>query len=74
MSAEAPSAARDPDMAVTSAAVGDAAPPRPAFAQDWRRIARMGAVAVLGQFFISLSNMPVRLDGRAIIEGLLSLG
>ncbi|WP_419922438.1 branched-chain amino acid ABC transporter permease [Candidatus Poriferisodalis sp.] len=74
MSAEAASAARDPDMAVTSAAAGDAVPPRPAFAQDWRRIGRMGAVAVLGQFFISLSNMPVRLDGRAIIEGLLSLG
>ncbi|WP_420623030.1 branched-chain amino acid ABC transporter permease [Candidatus Poriferisodalis sp.] len=65
----APDAAT-PDTTAASAA----APPRPVFAQDWRRIGRMGAVAVLGQFFISLSNMPVRLDGRTIIEGLLSLG
>jgi branched-chain amino acid transport system permease protein len=56
-----------------SAAAGDA-PPRPPFAQDWRRIARMGAIGAVGQIFISLSNMPVKLDGRAIIEGALSLG
>ena len=49
-------------------------PPRPPFAQDWGRIARMGAVGAVGQIFISLSNMPVKLDGRAIIEGILSLG
>ncbi len=50
------------------------APPRPPFAQDWRRIVRMGAIGAIGQIFISLSNMPVKLDGRAIIEGVLSLG
>ncbi|WP_323672054.1 branched-chain amino acid ABC transporter permease [Candidatus Poriferisodalis multihospitum] len=55
-------------------APGNDAPPRPPFAQDWRRIARMGAVGAVGQIFISLSNMPVKLDGRAIIEGILSLG
>ncbi len=68
------SAGATPAAATTSAAVGAAAPPRPVFAQDWCRIARMGAVAILAQFFISLSNMPVRLDGRTLIEGLLSLG
>ena len=50
------------------------APPRQPLAQDWRRIARMGAIGAFGQIFISLSNMPVKLDGRAIIEGVLSLG
>ena len=55
-------------------AAPDEAPPRPPFAQDWRRIVRMGAIGAVGQIFISLSNMPVKLDGRAIIEGLLSLG
>ena len=70
MSAQTAPDAASPDTTAASAA----APPRPVLAQDWRRIGRMGAVAVLGQFFISLSNMPVRLDGRTIIEGLLSLG
>ena len=52
----------------------DDAPSRPPLAQDWRRIARMGAIGAIGQIFISLSNMSVKLDGRAIIEGVLSLG
>ncbi|MXZ14928.1 MAG: branched-chain amino acid ABC transporter permease [Acidimicrobiales bacterium] len=52
----------------------DDAPSRPPLAQDWRRIARMGAIGAIGQIFISLSNMSVKLDGRAIIEGILSLG
>ena len=50
------------------------APPRRAFDQDWRRLARMGGVAVLGQLFIALSGMPVRLDERLVIESVLSLG
>ena len=49
-------------------------PPRPAFAHDWRRIARMGSVAAFGQVFIALSNMPVRLDERLIVKPVLSLG
>ena len=69
------SAQTAPDAATAGTNAASAAvPPRPVFAQDWRRIGRMSAVAVLGQFFISLSNMPVRLDGRTLIEGLLSLG
>ena len=47
---------------------------RSAFGHDWRRIARMGSVAALGQVFIALSNMPVRLDERVIVKPVLSLG
>ena len=50
------------------------APPRRASDQDWRRLARMGGVAILGQMFIALSGMPVRLDERLVIESVLSLG
>ncbi|WP_419932730.1 branched-chain amino acid ABC transporter permease [Candidatus Poriferisodalis sp.] len=70
--ATAPEPGPRPDAEPGTAA--ESAPPRPPFAQDWRRIARMGAIGAIGQIFISLSNMPVKLDGRAIIEGLLSLG
>ena len=49
-------------------------PPRRARDQDWRRLARMGGVAVFGQLFIALSGMPVRLDERLVIESVLSLG
>ena len=34
----------------------------------------MGSVAALGQVFIALSNMPVRLDERVIVKPVLSLG
>ncbi len=50
------------------------APPRPLLAQDWRRLARMGAIAAVAQMFIALSNMPVRLDDRVIVKPVLSLG
>ena len=50
------------------------APARPALAQDWRRLVRMGAIAAFGQVFIALSNMPVRLDERVIVKPVLSLG
>ena len=50
------------------------APPRPALAQDWRRLVRMGAVGAFAQIFIGLSNMPVRLDERVIVKPVLSLG
>ncbi|WP_420610048.1 branched-chain amino acid ABC transporter permease [Candidatus Poriferisodalis sp.] len=76
MSLAEPPAAPGPSPTASSGGDGtsDDAPPRPPFAQDWRRIARMGAIGAIGQIFISLSNMPVKLDGRAIIEGILSLG
>ena len=47
---------------------------RPALAQDWRRLMRMGAVGAVAQIFIALSNMPVRLDERLIVKPVLSLG
>ena len=47
---------------------------RPCLAQDWPRLARAGAVAALGQAFIALSNMPVTLDRRVVVEPVLSLG
>ena len=55
-------------------AAPDLAPARPALAQDWRRLVRMGAIAGFGQIFIALSNMPVRLDERVIVKPVLSLG
>ncbi len=50
------------------------APPRSVFSHDWRRIIRIGSIAALGQMFIALSNMPVRLDERLIVKPVLSLG
>ena len=62
----------------TGAAGASAEPPlaasRPALAQDWRRLVRMGAVGAVAQVFIALSNMPVRLDERVIVKPVLSLG
>ena len=49
-------------------------PSRPALAQDWRRLLRMGAVGAVAQIFIALSNMPVRLDERLVVKPILSLG
>jgi len=60
--------------AASSGPAQDLAPPRPAFAQDWRKTARIGAIAALGQMFIALSNMPVRLDERVIVKPVLSMG
>ena len=40
----------------------------------WRRVLRLGALGAVGQVFISLSGMPVRLDVREIIVPILSLG
>ena len=50
------------------------APPRPPLAQDWRRLARMGAIAGFAQIFIGLSNMPVSLDERVVVKPVLSMG
>ncbi len=61
-------------QATESQATGETLPPRRPFEQDWRRVARLGAIGAVGQVFLSLSNMPVKLNDRPIIEGLLSLG
>ncbi|MDE0232439.1 MAG: branched-chain amino acid ABC transporter permease [bacterium] len=42
--------------------------------RTWRRVIRLGALGAVGQVFISLSGMPVRLDVREIIVPILSLG
>ena len=60
--------------ATTGAVEPQLAPARPVFAQDWRRLVRMGAIAGFGQIFIALSNMPVRLDERVIVKPVLSMG
>ena len=42
--------------------------------RTWRRVVRLGTLGAVGQVFISLSGMPVRLDVREIIVPILSLG
>ena len=70
MTATLPPAAAPASVAAES----ELAPARAAFAQDWRRLVRMGAIAGFGQIFIALSNMPVRLDERVMVKPVLSLG
>ena len=63
----------------TAAAPDREAPPppgpaRPVTDQPWGRVLRLGGVGALAQVFIALSGMPVGLDGRTIVEPVLSLG
>ena len=66
------------DLPADSASGGEAGPPmapaRPVTDQPWGRILRFGGVGALVQVFIALSGMPVGLDGRTIVEPILSLG
>ena len=66
------------DLSADSASGGEAGPPmapaRPVTDQPWGRILRFGGVGALVQAFIALSGMPVGLDGRTIVEPILSLG
>ena len=66
------------DLSADSASGGEAGPPtapaRPVTDQPWGRILRFGGVGALVQVFIALSGMPVGLDGRTIVEPILSLG
>ena len=78
---EADPGAADPgaaDLSADSASGGEAGPPtapaRPVADQPWGRILRFGGVGALVQVFIALSGMPVGLDGRTIVEPILSLG
>jgi len=50
------------------------APARAPLAQNWARLARMGAIAAGAQVFTALAGMPVGLDRRMIVAPLLSLG
>ena len=63
-----------PETGAAGAGEPPVAASRPALAQDWRRLVRMGAVGAVAQVFIALSNMPVRLDERVIVKPVLSLG
>lgn len=45
-----------------------------AFDVDWRRIFRIGSICGLGLVFVALTGMPVGLDDRPIIDGVISLG
>ncbi|MDW3176324.1 MAG: branched-chain amino acid ABC transporter permease [Acidimicrobiia bacterium] len=45
-----------------------------AFDVDWRRIVRSGNLLGLSMVFIALSGMPVGLDEREVIDGVISLG
>ena len=56
------------------AAAPPAGPARPVTDQPWGRILRLGGIGALAQVFIALSGMPVGLDGRTIVEPVLSLG
>jgi branched-chain amino acid transport system permease protein len=47
---------------------------RGAFDVDWRKIARMGGILAIALAFIALAGMPVGLDGRLVIDPILSLG
>ncbi len=54
--------------------VGTEAISKGAFDLDWRRVFRMGHILGLGLVFVALTGMPVGLDDRPIIEGVISLG
>ncbi|MEO6653860.1 MAG: hypothetical protein ABIP17_14520 [Ilumatobacteraceae bacterium] len=45
-----------------------------AFDVDWRKIGRLGGILAIGLVFIALVGMPVGLDGRLLIDPILSLG
>ncbi len=49
-------------------------PARPALKQDWRKLANYGLLIAFILIFVSLTNMPVKLDRRTIIEPIFSLG
>ena len=47
------------------------APARGAFDQDWRKLVNWGLICALALIFVSLTDMPDKLDKRAIVEPLL---
>ena len=50
------------------------APARGAFDQDWRKRVNWGLICALALIFVSLTDMPDKLDKRVIVEPLLSMG
>lgn len=49
-------------------------PARPLFDQNWRKLVSFGLVAAMVLVFVALTNMPVKLDRRMLIEPLFSMG
>lgn len=41
---------------------------------DWAKVGRLGGLTALGLVFIALAGMPVGLDGRTMIDPILSMG
>ncbi len=50
------------------------APARGALDQDWRKLVNWGLICALALIFVSLTDMPDKLDKRVIVEPLLSMG
>ncbi|MEM9466304.1 MAG: branched-chain amino acid ABC transporter permease [Actinomycetota bacterium] len=50
------------------------APARGPFDQDWRKVVNWGLILALALVFVSLTDMPEKLDKRIIVEPLLSMG
>lgn len=50
------------------------APARSPFDQDWRKVVNWGLILALALVFVSLTDMPEKLDRRIIVEPLLSMG
>ncbi len=44
------------------------------FDQDWRKVVNWGLILALALVFVSLTDMPEKLDRRIIVEPLLSMG
>lgn len=49
-------------------------PPRSAFDQDWRKVVRFGLILAAALLFVSLTDMPDKLDRKIVIEQYLSMG
>lgn len=49
-------------------------PARRLLDQDWRRLVKIGLLLALVSVFVALTNMPVNLDRRVLIEPIFSMG
>lgn len=52
----------------------DLAPPRAATDQNWSRVRNCGLLLALALAYVSLTDMPEKLDSRLVVEPLLSMG
>lgn len=54
--------------------IADVLPARPLFDQNWRKLVSFGLVLAAVLVFVALTNMPVKLDRRMLIEPVFSMG